>query len=110
MSKAGKSGKNKLKTTGFSESVSTMFTMGNVDLIFKLNLSDKDLLKSPDENQSSGQEEINNKEGKKGNEEDKYYKLDPNDEYSSIKSLKDIDGKPLEIKIEENKIENETNG
>ena len=45
--------------------------------------------------------------------QDKYYKLDPNDEYSSIKSLKDIDGKPLEIKeikIEENKIENETNG
>ena len=45
--------------------------------------------------------------------QDKYYKLDPNDEYSSIKSLKDIDGKPLEIKeikIEENKAENETNG
>ena len=85
MSKAGKSGKNKLKTTGFSESVSTMFTMGNVDLIFKLNLSDKDLLKSPDENQSSGQEEINNKEGKKGNEEDKYYKLE------DLKTIKDLD-------------------
>ena len=45
--------------------------------------------------------------------QDKYYKLDPNDEYSSIKSLNDVDGKPLEIKeikIEENKIENETNG
>ena len=42
--------------------------------------------------------------------QDKYYKLDPNDEYSSIKSLNDVDGKPLEIKKEENKIENETNG
>jgi len=42
--------------------------------------------------------------------QDKYYKLDPNDEYSSIKSLNDVDGKPLEIKLEEKKIENETNG
>ena len=50
------------------------------------------------------------KERTEDRNQDKYYKLDPNDEYSSIKSLNDVDGKPLEIKLEENKIENEANG
>ena len=77
MSKAGKTGKNKLKTTGFTESVSTLFTMGYVDLIFKLNLSDKDLEKNSEENQNSG------------NEEDKYYKLEDLQSIQDLNFIKD---------------------
>ena len=77
MSKTGKAGKNKLKTTGFTESVSTLFTMGYVDLIFKLNLSDKDLEKNSEENQNSG------------NEEDKYYKLEDLQSIQDLNFIKD---------------------
>ena len=78
MSKTTKAGKNKSKATGFSESTPTMFTMGYIDLIFKINLADKDLEKPlSDQNQN---EESQNKK----NEEDKYYKLE------DLKSIKDL--------------------
>ena len=78
MSKQAKAGKNKSKATGFSESTPTMFTMGYIDLIFKINLSDKDLEKPPSEQDKN--EESQNKK----NEEDKYYKLE------DLKSIKDL--------------------
>ena len=87
MSKSGKTGKTKSKAAGFSESIPTLFTMGNVDLIFKLNLTDKDLEKpSSDENQANEQ----NQEKNKKNEDDKYYKLE---DITSIKDLEFIQEK-----------------
>ena len=83
MSKSGKTGKvskNKSKASGFSDSIPTMFTMGYVDLIFKIKLTDKDL-----EKPSSEENENNDKgEKKKENEEDKYYKIE---DFNSIKDL-----------------------
>ena len=78
MSKTTKGGKNKSKATGFSEATPTMFTMGYVDLIFKINLSEKDLEK-PSSEQNNNEESQNKK-----NEEDKYYKLE------DLKSIKDL--------------------
>ena len=50
MSKTNKSGKTKTKSGGgFAEATPVMFAMGHVDLIFSLNLTDKDLEK-PDQN------------------------------------------------------------
>ena len=62
-----------------------MFTMGYVDLIFKLNLTDKDLEKSSDENQNNEQ----NQEKKKENEEDKYYKLEDLNSILDLNFIKD---------------------
>ena len=82
MSKSVKTGKNKSKTnTGYSETNPTMFAMGYVDLIFKLNLTDKDLEKPPSE-ENSGSEE-------KKNEEDKYYKLEDLNSIKDLNFLKD---------------------
>ena len=82
MSKSGKAVKTKSKATGFSESIPTLFAMGNVDLIFKLNLTDKDLEKpTSDENQGNEQKE---EKGKKG-EDDKHYKIE------DINSIKDLE-------------------
>ena len=92
MSKSGKNVKSKTKTSAFPESNPKMFVIGNVDLIFKLNLSDKDLEK-PKDNQGDEQ----NQEKKKENEEDKYYKLE---DINSIKDLEFIkDKKELWDKI-----------
>ena len=76
MSKASKSGSTKSK---FHESTSTLFAMGYVDLIFKLKLTNKDLLKSEDGQQQS---EENNKQGQKT--DDKYYNI------SDFKSIEDL--------------------
>ena len=78
MSKSKKSAKIKTKSTVFIDSNPTMFVMGYVDLIFKINLSDKDLEK-PKEGDDQNQEK------KKENEEDKYYKLE------DINSIKDLE-------------------
>ena len=83
MSKSVKTGKNKSKTnTGYSETNPTLFAMGYVDLIFRVNLTDKDLEK-PTSEENSGNED-------KKNEEDKYYKLE---ELTSIKDLSFIKDK-----------------
>ena len=85
MSKSGKIAKSKSKASGFSDSSPAMFTMGYVDLIFKLNLSDKDLEKpSSDENQNNEGQEKNKK-----NDENKYKLEDIN----SIKDLEFIQDK-----------------
>ena len=76
MSKASKSGSTKSK---FHESTSTLFAMGYVDLIFKLKLTNKDLLKSEDDQQQSEQ---NDKQGQKT--DDKYYNI------SDFKSIEDL--------------------
>ena len=76
MSKASKSGSTKSK---FHESTSTLFAMGYVDLIFKLKLTNKDLLKSEDGQQQSEQ---NEKQGQKT--DDKYYNI------SDFKSIEDL--------------------
>ena len=76
MSKASKSGSTKSK---FHESTSTLFAFGYVDLIFKLKLTNKDLLKSEDGQQQS---EENNKQGQKT--DDKYYNI------SDFKSIEDL--------------------
>ena len=76
MSKASKSGSTKSK---FHESTSTLFAMGYVDLIFKLKLTNKDLLKSEDDQQQSEQ---NEKQGQKT--DDKYYNI------SDFKSIEDL--------------------
>ena len=55
MSKTTKSGSTKMK---FHEPSSTLFAMGYVDLIFKLKLTNKDLLKS-DEDQNKQKKMIN---------------------------------------------------
>ena len=55
MSKSSNPGKNKSKASGFSESIPTMFTMGYVDLVFKIQLTDKDLEK-PDSEQNQNEE------------------------------------------------------
>ena len=57
MSKSNKIGKNKSKTnTKLSDSLPIMFAMGQVDLIFKLNLSDKDLEKPLSKENSNNEE------------------------------------------------------
>ena len=84
MSKPGKTVKSKSKASGFPDSVPTMFTMGHVDLIFKINLTDKDLEKP------SSEENQNNEQNQKKNEEDKYYKLE---DINSIKDLQFIQDK-----------------
>ena len=76
MSKASKSGSTKSK---FHESTSALFAMGYVDLIFKLKLTNKDLLKSEDDQQQSEQ---NDKQGQKT--DDKYYNI------SDFKSIEDL--------------------
>ena len=76
MSKASKSGSTKSK---FHESTSTLFAMGYVDLIFKLKLTNKDLLKSEEGQQQSEQ---NEKQGQKT--DDKYYNI------SDFKSIEDL--------------------
>ena len=76
MSKASKSGSTKSK---FHESTSALFAMGYVDLIFKLKLTNKDLLKSEDGQQQS---EEDNKQGQKT--DDKYYNI------SDFKSIEDL--------------------
>ena len=75
MSKTVKTNKSKSKTSGFTDSNSVLFTMGYVDLIFKLNLTDKDLEK-PDV--------------KENENEEKYYKIE---DINSIKDLKFIEDK-----------------
>ena len=85
MSKSNKTAKTKSKASGFSDSNPTMFTMGYVDLIFKLNLTDKDLEKASDENQNNEQ----NQEKKKENEEDKYYKIEDVNSILDLNFIKD---------------------
>ena len=78
MSKSGKASKinkNKSKASGMSDSHPTMFTMGYVDLIFKIKLTDKDLEKSSEENDNQ----------EKKNKDDKYYKIE------DLNSIKDLD-------------------
>ena len=88
MSKSNKIGKNKSKTnTKLSDSLPIMFAMGHVDLIFKLNLSDKDLEK-PQSGENSNNEE--NQDKKKENNDDRYYKLE---DLNSIKDLNFIKDK-----------------
>ena len=87
MSKSGKTGKSKSKVNIGAESTSTMFTMGYVDLIFCLNLSDKDLEKPSSEENASNEQ---NQDKKKENEQDKYYKLE---DLNSIKDLNFIKDK-----------------
>jgi len=81
MSKTTKSGRTKTKSGGFAEATPVMFAMGHVDLIFSLNLTDKDLEKPDSDNQQS--------DGKKGKEEDKYYKLEDLTSISSLNFMKD---------------------
>ena len=85
MSKSNKTAKTKSKASGFSDSNPTMFTMGYVDLVFKLNLTDKDLEKPSDENQNNEQ----NQEKKKENEEDKYFKLEDLNSILDLNFIKD---------------------
>ena len=61
--------------------------MGYVDLIFCLNLSDKDLEKPSSEENASNEQ---NQDKKKENEQDKYYKLE---DLNSIKDLNFIKDK-----------------
>ena len=83
MSKTNKSGKTKTKSGGgFAEATPVMFAMGHVDLIFSLNLTDKDLEK-PDQNNEQ------NDGKKKGKEEDKYYKLEDLTSIQSLNFMKD---------------------
>ena len=76
MSKASKSGSTKSK---FHDSTSTLFAMGYVDLIFKLKLTNKDLLKSEE---GQKQSEENNKQDQKT--DDKYYHI------TDFKSIEDL--------------------
>ena len=83
MSKTNKSIKTKTKSGGgFAEATPVMFAMGHVDLIFSLNLSDKDL-----EKPNSNNEQNDGK--KKGNDEDKYYKLEDLTSIQSLNFMKD---------------------
>ncbi len=84
MSKTVKSGKTKTKSGAFSETTPVMFAMGHVDLIFSLNLSDKDLEK---ENPESKNEQNDGKQ--KGNQEDRYYKLEDLTSIQSLNFMKD---------------------
>ena len=80
MSKSGKSGKSKAKSSIYSDSGPILFVMGHVDLIFTLNLTDKDLEKPKEENSNEEQKE---------NKEDKYYKLEDLTSIQSLKFIKD---------------------
>jgi len=83
MSKTNKSIKTKTKSGGgFAEATPVMFAMGHVDLIFSLNLTDKDL-----EKPNSNNEQNDGK--KKGNDEDKYYKLEDLTSIQSLNFMKD---------------------
>ena len=68
MSKASKSGSTKSK---FHDPNTILFAMGYVDLIFKLKLTNKDLLKSEE---GQNQSEENAKSGQKT--DDKYYHIE----------------------------------
>ena len=83
MSKTNKSGRTKTKSGGgFAEATPVMFAMGHVDLIFSLNLTDKDL-----EKPNSNNEQNDGKQ--KGKEEDKYYKLEDLTSIQSLNFMKD---------------------
>ena len=76
MSKSIKSGSTKLK---YSEPSSSLFAMGYVDLIFKLKLTNKDLLKSGED---PNQTEESNKQDP--NKDDKYYHIE------DMKTIEDL--------------------
>ena len=82
MSKTTKSGSTKMK---FHEPSSTLFAMGYVDLIFKLKLTNKDLLKS-DEDQNKAEE--NDKQDPKT--DDRYYHIE---DFNTIEDLKFLEDK-----------------
>ena len=81
MSKSIKSGSTKLK---YSEPSSSLFAMGYVDLIFKLKLTNKDLLKSGED---PNQTEENNKQDP--NKDDRYYHIEDMKTIEDLKFLKD---------------------
>ena len=81
MSKASKSRITKAK---FNDSNSILFSMGYVDLIFKLKLTNKDLLK-PEEDQNKNEE--NDKKGQKT--DDKYYNIEDFRSIEDLQFLKD---------------------
>ena len=84
MSRMNKTGKTKTKSSAFSDSIPVMFAMGYVDLIFTLNLTDKDLEKSQNEDNAN-----NEQNDKKGKNEDKYYKLEDLTSIQSLNFMKD---------------------
>ena len=76
-----KSGSTKLK---YSEPSSSLFAMGYVDLIFKLKLTNKDLLKSGED---PNQTEENNKQDTK--KDDRYYHIEDMKTIEDLQFLKD---------------------
>ena len=82
MSKTTKTGSTKMK---FHDSSSTLFAMGYVDLIFKLKLTNKDLLKSEDDQNKA---EENEKQDPKT--DDRYYHIE---DLNTIEDLKFLEGK-----------------
>ena len=81
MSKSIKSGSTKLK---YTEPSSSLFAMGYVDLIFKLKLTNKDLLKSGED---PNQTEENNKQDP--NKDDRYYHIEDMKTIEDLQFLKD---------------------
>ena len=81
MSKASKSGSTKSK---FHDPNTILFAMGYVDLIFKLKLTNKDLLKSEE---GQNQSEENAKSGQKT--DDKYYHIEDFKSIEDLQFLKD---------------------
>ena len=88
MSKTVKSSKSKAKLT--SEPTPTLFAMGYIDLIFKIKLSKKDLLKSEEDTKKpENSENPDETPEQDNNPEDRYYHIEDLNTIEDLKFLKD---------------------
>ena len=88
MSKTVKSSKSKAKLT--SEPTPTLFAMGYIDLIFKIKLSKKDLLKSEEDTKKpDNSENPDETPEQENNPEDRYYHIEDLNTIEDLKFLKD---------------------
>ena len=88
MSKTVKSSKSKGKLT--SEPTPTLFAMGYIDLIFKIKLSKKDLLKSEEDTKKpENSENPDETPEQDNNPEDRYYHIEDLNTIEDLKFLKD---------------------
>ena len=83
--KAVKTPKSKTKST--SEPTPVLFSMGYIDLIFKIKLTDKDLFKTEEEQKK--EENPENEEEKENTPADRYYHIEDLNNIEDLKFLKD---------------------
>ena len=88
MSKTVKTSKSKAKLT--SEPTASLFAMGYIDLIFKIKLSKKDLLKSEEDlKKAETPENPNENEEQENTPEDRYYHIEDLNTIEDLQFLKD---------------------